>query len=207
MAFEAAVVDAPVPVERIGRSSEPSCESFEDVSIGPSSAPSECRLEDLFDVEDRVTALLKDMVLTHERFLRATPAHRVIQRAGHAFRAPRANFADSRSVNEISTFISHSWQASSASKILTLQLFFHLKPAVLVSNLAAASLMVLYSFNYLPGFEKTPRFGTETVMLGTWSLSAGVDGVVHRTLTAFVVLKDGLLITQLRGCSMACQRL
>eukprot|EP00438_Fugacium_kawagutii_P035153 Skav214513 [mRNA] locus=scaffold468:14834:15262:- [translate_table: standard] len=116
------------------------------------------------------------MVLTHERFLRATKACRVIQCAGRVLRDRRpgaVSFAHSRSVEKIGTFISHSWQASAGFKILSLQLFFNWKYAVLLSNVAATLGLILFSVEWLPGVEKDPRFDTEPVVLGTWSLFAG----------------------------------
>eukprot|EP00438_Fugacium_kawagutii_P012652 Skav215607 [mRNA] locus=scaffold666:473675:482890:- [translate_table: standard] len=124
-----------------------------------------------------VVDFLTKMILTDEKYLRATPAHQVIRCAGHGLRqgpGTEASFVHSTSMKTINKFISHSWQASTGLKILTLQMFFNGKVAVLVGNLAALLGTALFSFGLLPGFEKVPRFTTEPILVAPWSLSAGV---------------------------------
>ena len=152
-------------------------ESHRENSEKPSQSDESVRSE--VTAEDLVVEWLLQMALTDERFLRATPAHRVIERAGGILRKRRANFAYSQSVKEISKFISHSWQASALIKILTLQMFYNWKAAVLAGNLCALLGMILFACGLLPGFDKTQRFGgTEPVLSGVWSLAMGVVGTL-----------------------------
>ncbi|CAJ1434052.1 unnamed protein product [Effrenium voratum] len=118
--------------------------------------------------------VLASMCLTDEKFLRATPAHRIMRRAGRALRHnAQVSFQDSRKVKEISKFISHSWQASPLLKTLTLHRFYNLTAAALAGTLGAVLGTILFSFGLLPGFERAPRFGTGTVLQGLWSLCLG----------------------------------
>ena len=81
-------------------------------------------------------------------------------------------------VKEISKFISHSWQASAWSKTLTLLIYYNWKVAVIASNLVALVSMILFTYEFLPGFEKAPSFGTGPIHFGPWSLLLGLSTFV-----------------------------
>ena len=122
---------------------------------------------------------LSQMILTDARFLRATEASRVVEYAGRALWLDKPTYyRHSRTVKEINKFISHSWQASAWSKMLTLLFFYNWKAAVIVSNLLVAVAMILFTFDFLPGFTKTPRFGKGPLYLGPWGLCIGIVSFV-----------------------------
>ena len=122
---------------------------------------------------------LSQMKLTDAKFLRATKASCVVEYAGRALRLDNPTyFRHSRAVKEINKFISHSWQASAWSKTLTLLFFYNWKAAVIVSNLLVAVAMILFTYNLLPGFTKTPRFGKGPIYLAPWGLCLGVVSFV-----------------------------
>ncbi|CAJ1393801.1 unnamed protein product [Effrenium voratum] len=161
-------------------------EIFETLEALEAPVPHEKRLEDWRDVIGDVdhdanehhlpvlTQFLTSMCLTREKFLRATPAHRITRRAGRALRqGTQVSFRDSRKVKEISKFISHSWQASPLLKTLTLHRFYNLTAAALAGTLGAMLGTILFSCGLLPGFERAPRFGTEPLLQGLWSLCLG----------------------------------
>ncbi|CAE7300162.1 cpr6 [Symbiodinium natans] len=123
----------------------------------------------------RLANRLAAMALTDEKYLRATPASRVIERAGRALRpGTHVCFEHSRQVKEISKFLSHSWQSSPLWKLVTLQMFYNWKVAALASNLLALLAMIMSSYGFLPPmYERTPRFG-EPMMAGVWATSIGM---------------------------------
>ena len=128
---------------------------------------------------NRMAGWLSQMVLTDERFLRATPADRVVEFAGRILRSDTGcHFKHSEAVKEIMTFISQSWQAPAWSKTLTLLYHYNWKPAVIVSNTLAVLMMVFFSYNLLPGMMKAPRFHADEIYLGPWSLCVGVVSFV-----------------------------
>ena len=52
-------------------------------------------------------------------------------------------------------------------------IYYNSKAAVIVSNVLAAVAMILFSYEFLPGFWKSPRFGTRPLHFGPWSLLVG----------------------------------
>ncbi|CAK9106397.1 unnamed protein product [Durusdinium trenchii] len=137
---------------------------------------------DLFDDKERTDDLvdwLSQIKLTDERFLRATPAYRVVECAGRPLRRSHGDhFRHSQAVAEISKFISHSWQASAWSKIWTLLVYYNWVAAVLIGNLVACVAMILFTYDLLPGFTRVQRFSTEPTFQGAWSLSLGLISYV-----------------------------
>ena len=132
-------------------------------------------LDDEGDEHYLVAKWLCRMQLTDERFLRATLVCRVLEFAGGILRKKgRNDFRHSQAVKEIQKFISHSWQASALSKTLTLLYYYNWKPAVIVSNMLAALMMLLFTFGLLPGFTKVSRWDTDPQYLGPWCISVGI---------------------------------
>ena len=152
-------------------------EELENNSSSPSSSSISVDDEDM--AATAMADWLSQMILTDARFLRATKASRVVEYAGRALRLDKPTyFRHSQAVKEINKFISHSWQASAWSKTLTLLFFYNWKAAVIVSNLLVAVAMILFTFDFLPGFTKTPRFGKGPLYLGPWGLCIGIVSFV-----------------------------
>ena len=113
------------------------------------------------------------MQIASPEVLRVTPAHMALCRFGKAFRDTEEKlFHKSKRSQEIERFWSHSWHGNSWAKVLTLFVLYNGLPAAVLGTLAAAVMMVLFSLEVLPGFNRTP--GIPDAESSVWSLCAGL---------------------------------
>eukprot|EP00913_Durusdinium_trenchii_P033432 g31300.t1 len=103
-----------------------------------------------------VANLVSSMKVTSPEVLRATPAYRPFQRCGQAFDPGLEKELSKRSykVERITTFWSHSWHGPRWPKALTLMVIYNGRIAVCLGTLAAFLMMILFSFQLLPGFSR-----------------------------------------------------
>ena len=103
--------------------------------------------------------------------LRVTSAYQAFQQCGAALR-PRQRgllYQKSRKSHKISTFWSHSWRGGHWKKLLTLVIFYNGTAAVSLGFLAGLVMMLLCSFELLPGFERQDY----QLKWKCWSLCSG----------------------------------
>ena len=103
--------------------------------------------------------------------LRVTSAYQAFQQCGAALR-PRQRgllYQKSRKSRKISTFWSHSWRGGHWKKLLTLVIFYNGTAAVSLGFLAGLVMMLLCSFELLPGFERQDY----QLKWKCWSLCSG----------------------------------
>ena len=109
--------------ETVDEVNAPVCAERNVIEVKSDSSVSICCSENSKDEID-VGGWLAQMVLTDAKYLRATPAGRVVECAGRMLwpksLGATTGFRHSREVEQIAKFISHSWQASTWSKVLTL---------------------------------------------------------------------------------------
>ncbi|CAK9099109.1 unnamed protein product [Durusdinium trenchii] len=103
-----------------------------------------------------VAGLVSSMRVTHPGVLRGTPAYRPFQRCGQAFNPGSEEEFSKKSfeVKHITTFWSHSWRGPRWPKALTLMVIYNGQIAVCMGTLAAFLMMILFSFQLLPGFSR-----------------------------------------------------
>ena len=113
---------------------------------------------------------------TRPEILRAAPVHQVVAWFGRVFwaRKNRDFFHLSRVTESYDEFLSHSWQVAAWQKVLLLMILKNGLPAYILGTVGALLMMVLWQFNFLPGFAK---LGT------TWSCWCSSAGLFMALLT------------------------
>lgn len=117
-----------------------------------------------------LAAQVAEMSIIRPDVLRVTPAYKVLQKCGEAFRHNRDLHHKSKQSEEISSFWSHSWHGNSWQKMLTLMVLYNGLPSILCGTGAAFIPMALFSLGFLPGFV---RVEGEQVIFSMWSLVTG----------------------------------